>query len=466
MKTAALAVLLLSSAAPQFASAQARNNWWAIDWLDDRWLDFGASQPPAVVPLYPASNLSGFHGSISDTSGVLVLYMRPSGVGNSMGQTVPGPSPMWATDLGCQGSVFLPAHGTSRYGVFLTGQAAGGQVGAGFAEVDLSLNGGAGGVLGTGGRLLADSVLTSIAAMPHGNGSDYWGIFHARGSNAWYAFQYGPFGLDTVPVVSLAGAVAEQTGVWSSQIKCSPANDRIALHTQTDTLSVLAFDADMGTASDLVELVLPACLGGLEFSPSGRYLYAIVHRPDSNLVLQWDLWQSPNLIPTTETTVFATPNMGNYCSGMLLAPDGRIYFPQDQTSFLTRIGSPDQPGALCNTQVNAVDIAPGELTPFVNNHCKWYHDDTMTLGSAELVARSEPIVWPNPATCAAYVQLPENKGPWTLVVVDGVGRAVHSSFAPQGGTVMVPTAEFAPASYLVRAQGSRIVLFASLIVHH
>ena len=454
-------------------SAQARNAWWTSDWLDGLWLQHLGQDEPAVVALGLQASLNGFHGTMSDTAGALVLYFTdgPS-VRNAAGQLLGGAPTVLPGTQGTSSSILLPAHAGDRYGVFTTVKLPGlSWHTAGFYEVDMSLNGGAGAVLEPGITQLLQSVRPSLAATPHANGSDYWVVYRNHPDGTLSAFKYGPQGCDTVPVVSDVGtACPEDLGLFGPKLLFSTDGTWLAtLPIGCDQLWLYRFNDSSGVISFYCALPVEGC-HGLEFSPSGRYLYALEHAPGSSSIVQWDLsLDDPDVIAASITTVHNASNSDQLymCNGMALAPDGRIYIPEDVSTAWTRIELPDLPGVACQVVPGAVEMGGGELTRFVHNHCKRYHDSGPSLHVAAEVREFGPQLraYPNPASDAIALagNLPD--GTAVLRWLDSTGRVIRSrTIVVQQGRSLLDRTGLVPGVYVIELQLPDSTMVATRVV--
>jgi hypothetical protein len=128
--------------------------------------------------------------------------------------------------------------------------------------IDMSMNGGQGGVIPGNTFNFADSLADYFAGTVNSNGQDYWFLDHRYNSDAFQAYPITSAGLDTVPVISHAGSVhSNPIGLSNShnsagEMVFSNLGDRIALATgnswgyeQGDTLPAITelFNFDQST---------------------------------------------------------------------------------------------------------------------------------------------------------------------------------------------------------------------------
>jgi gliding motility-associated-like protein len=190
-----------------------------------------------------------------------------------------------------------------------------------YFKVDMSLNGGLGGVV-QADQLVYDHSYEGLCAIRHANGEDYW-ILINQDTTGIGVYSVTPAG------VALSSVYPQPT---SGIIKASPTSDLpgASCCDKVVTASGFLFDFDIntGTLSNPVSL---DTLGSevYEFSPDNFYLYATKTNPftGSQELVRYDLLSaSQNSLPVQSTLeVIASPFSASY---LQLAPDGKIYFTQ------------------------------------------------------------------------------------------------------------------------------------------
>jgi hypothetical protein len=118
----------------------------------------------------------------------------------------------------------------------------------------------------------------------------------------------------------------------------------------SNRMSILDFNNQTGFFSNEISIAMPAGPYGLEFSPSGRFLYVSFN--NGSFIYQYDMC-APNIAGSRIT--IAT-NAGLFTGSFQRGPDGRIYIAQNNSLFLHRINNPDTQGISCNLQFNAVPL--------------------------------------------------------------------------------------------------------------
>jgi gliding motility-associated-like protein len=330
------------------AKAQKEGNIWHFG--QGAALDFNSGTATISTP----SSMWSFEGSasIADANGNLLFYSNGGGrdpilSGQSSGK-------IWNRnhevmyDMGntegggfssAQSSVIVPRPGVANHYLLFTMEEiefnVGGSVpgqpqgrGLSYFDVDMSLNGGLGGVASYTGLALVPSY-EGLCAIRHANGSDYWILAHND-----------TFGLAVFPVNTLGVGTPlfyntpDGTG---GMIKASPDGKWLTC-TGDFGQTIYQFDPSSGLISN--PLLLNTSLNYVEFSPNSKRLFGIA---SNNSALYFDL-TSAN-INASQTNVGTLSNIGIINGQMQLAPDGKIYFIQasfiDNTVFLSTIVCPN-----------------------------------------------------------------------------------------------------------------------------
>ncbi|PKQ64318.1 hypothetical protein BZG02_05740 [Labilibaculum filiforme] len=223
--------------------------------------------------------------------------------------------------------------------------------GLNYSIVDLSQNGGLGAVTVKNTVLFGNEVCEKITAVKHANGTDFWIIMHVWDSRDFYAYQFTATGVST-PVISTVG-VRHNSDRKSAigYMKTSPNGSKlaVAIYTQ-DRVELFDFSAATGSVSNPIQLNNYSTPYGIEFSPSGEYLYM-------SSFLGGDLYQF-NISSNNQATINGSAQIigsGSWLYGALqLAPDNRIYMAKTNTDGNTGslnldvINNPDAAGVGAN----------------------------------------------------------------------------------------------------------------------
>jgi hypothetical protein len=308
----------------------------------------------------------------------------------------------------------------------------------------------------------------SMAAVKHANGEDYWLVTPHDSSDIYFSIHISVDGVVEIYEQVVDGVLRRNhNGVIT---KFSPHGTIYIGFEQTyfeQTLKVFSFDRFTGELELLYTLPHPeemtSLVGGIEFSPSGRYLYVStrfhIYQYDleatdvegsKTLVAEWDGFSDP--FPCTFHV-------------MQLGPDCRIYInTSNSQQWLHVIMYPDRPGEACEVRQHHIPLY-------------YYHQISMPyfpnfrLGTGEPVCDSTlslptsiPIVyvpegglrvWPNPARGQVWVGLSEAliREAVGLTLYDMMGRQVlHQPYS--GGEVLtVELHSLTPGLYVLLVQG-------------
>ncbi|GGE17630.1 T9SS type B sorting domain-containing protein [Psychroflexus salis] len=183
-----------------------------------------------------------------------------------------------------------------------------------------------------------------ITAVVNDNCNSIWVITHFI--NRFYAFSIDENGVDPNPVITEIGPTIPLSSYRRGALgylKASPNGEKLIVanlqnaNSGQNTGNIYLYDFNNATG----ELENPLLLKdntlayGVEFSPNSKVAYAT----STGDLLQWNI--EADDILSTEYVVQNTTNLG---IAIQLAPNGKIYFPQQQTSLLKVINSPNNLG--------------------------------------------------------------------------------------------------------------------------
>ncbi|MCK8522097.1 T9SS type B sorting domain-containing protein [Aquimarina sp. D1M17] len=261
-----------------------------------------------------------------------------------------------------------------------------------YSVVDLSLNGGLGGVVPGQKNIPLITYDTSntlesaykcsekITAVKSDDCDSFWVITHFV--DTFYAFSVTQTGVNTTPVTSTTGTTVPLSGYRRNAlgyIKTSPEGDKLAVaHLGFATITggegpgkilLYDFDSATGIVSNEIELYDGNSPYGIEFSQSGQKLYATVGLSDpigDSFLIQFDLSLPDNQIAASGTRIRNENNQAilRLSAGALqLGPDGKIY--KAQYSFIEENG--DFLGVIENPEASASDVIYIQRGIIVNN---------------------------------------------------------------------------------------------------
>ncbi len=287
-----------------------------------------------------------------------------------------------------------------------------------FSVIDMSMNGNLGAVVSKNNVLLNDTLIPArLTSTRHGNGRDWWLVFHQTTSDLYYIYLIDPSGihLHSMQHIGTVYSYGNASGYNVGQACFSPDGSRFAMYNppnggQLKDLDIFDFDRCSGQFSNPVHVSIndpgpEGAGGGVAFSPSSKVLYvssclyvyqfdlAAIDIPSSQtMVAAWDGYYSPS--PPLATVFFLSQ----------LAPDGKIYINcENGTLDIHVINNPDSLGLACDVCQHCVHLPAynGFTMPNLPN----YHlgalpgsiCDSSEVGNQEIGVRIEKInVFPNP----------------------------------------------------------------------
>ena len=353
---------------PLFVAGQSAADWWYFG--VNAGLHFTPTGPVAVLD----GQLNSTQGcsSISDEFGNLLFYSKGDEIwdashnpmlnsagliGNSGGNPAAGDA--------SQNSYIVPRPDhPSEYYHFQIKRLGGG--GLFYSKIDMTLNGGLGGVvLAEKNVPLIDSTTEMITCLRKPNNIDFWVVALRKPGDTAYAFEITSAGINTTPVLSNTGLPLIQQDQLG-YLKGSQQNDKIAMTMywamieQTNPFQVHLFDFDNATGQMTYDYGITPSLQdtfnyGVEFSPNGNFLY--VQSWILSDLRQYDLSSGdPALVSASEQMV-GIGYTGTGGGALQLGPDGKIYVARGAAPLLACVNFPNDPGPLCGYDHDAVNLA-------------------------------------------------------------------------------------------------------------
>ncbi len=337
-------------------------------------LRFGAAGVEAIA----GGQLQQLEGSaaLADSTGALLAYTDGVTVYDAKHRVVTGGQGLSADASSTQGALLVPVPGRGDQVLLFTVDQ-GGYRGAsrGLRASRLDLSGGLDRAKLTAPDrdvLLESQATEKLAAVHHANGQDVWVVGHRLYSREFVAYRVTAEGIVGAPVVSAVGLMHSGLGNGSiGQLKFSADGRKLAVAvTGADAVEVFAFDAASGQVGRLLAGVFAQDGGavqepyGVEFSPSGRYVYVTSWR--RHWVGRMDLEQvdSSGRAPLQwQAGAWAGVTTG----ALQLGPDGNIYValcngPAGQGhDYLGRI---EQPEGAWRYRADAVRLAEGTRSSY------------------------------------------------------------------------------------------------------
>jgi len=302
--------------------------------------------------------------SISDRNGDLLFYTNGVTVWNRAHNIMPDGTGLYGTNTTTQ-TLIVPLPGNDRLYYIFTASPQGDadydnppeKRGFRYSLVDMAQDNGLGAVTEKN-VLLSVSTTEKMAATRHANGRDVWVVMHEWNSKKFRAYLITAQGLQLSYVISDPGSVlpADHTelapGDAIGQMKFSANGERLAFVTYiSHLLEVYDFDLLTGKLSLLFSFsnfVQPWRLYGLEFSPSGQYIYITISGCG---ILQVDLGNE-NILVLSNKKEPICPNSAQ----LQVGPDGKIYIAILGSQLIGVINNPDELGESSNWDSHGILI--------------------------------------------------------------------------------------------------------------
>ena len=365
-------------------------------------LDFSSGSPIVInpSPLYTSEGTA----AVSDVTGKLRFFTNGVDVYDSTKTIMPNGVGLMGDISTTQSAMIVPNPASSNQFYIFTA----GADGAGdfrYSIVDMSLNGALGDVMiANKNILLTDSITEKIAAIRDG-ANGIWIVTHKWGTNQFYSFHLTTAGLYPA-VISSVGTVHNTSVIQNTygQLKFNNCGTRLACAVgYQDIVELFDFNLTTGVVSNPMTINMSDNVYGVEFSPSGNFLYVTSYFSSCKLA-QFDISLATlPLILASKVPLSATDDL----YGLQLGPDGKIYLARSfATPFLGVINNPEVAGFGCNYVENGLDLDPFfmgvngalSLPSFMQSYLKLATGATcLTTEISESNLEISYSVYPNPS---------------------------------------------------------------------
>jgi outer membrane protein OmpA-like peptidoglycan-associated protein len=300
--------------------------------------------------------------TICDKQGNLLFYTDGISVWNRQHKIMTNGSNLKGHPSSTQSGVVIPKPQSPNLYYLFTVDATAGPNGLRYSLVDMSLADGLGDIqIKEKDISLQTPVTEKLTAVKHRNGTDSWVIAHGWQNNEFYAYLVTAQGIKTPPVISQVGSI-HQGGTLNTQgyLKSNPDGTNLALALEEQhQIELFDFDNSNGKVSNPLNIQMPAQAYsyGIEFSPSGSILYASA--AGLGKVYQYNLQAGSNEKIIASGIEVGKTNNNVWVGALQIAPDGKIYFPIYNTSFLGVIKKPNLLGLECGYANDYVNLGKG-----------------------------------------------------------------------------------------------------------
>jgi len=344
-------------------------NFWYFNFYCG--MDFSSGSPVSLTnsALYTGEGTT----AVSDSDGNLLFYTNGVDVYNKNNQLMVNGSGLyggWSTSQSC---VAIPLPGSDSLWYLFTQAEAGGNNGAQYSIIDMSLQGGLGEVI-TKNVLLQHSTEEKLTAVKQANGVDYWIAYHKNGNNKFFVYPLTSAGVGAA-VTSTTGTAS---GIATGCMKFSPNGKKLAMAKYVEhSFEIFDFNDTTGvlTYNFTINIGLSSFDSyGVEWTCDSKLLY--IANVD---VTPGEIYQFNMSLPTV-SDILASKYLVNSNSDILgtlqMGRDGKIYINRYNVTYLGVINDPDSIGAACNYSVNGFSTAPNlNYLGLPNYPTSWFRCD-------------------------------------------------------------------------------------------
>jgi hypothetical protein len=347
-------LLLLFS---KVTNAQGEANIWYFG--ENAGLDFNSGSPVALQN----GQSTGWEGtsSMCDAAGQLLFYTDGKTVWNRNQDTLLNGYDLLGEYSATQAALIIPKPGSdSKYYIFTTESVEDvtfpiptDEWKLSYSELDMSLDGGLGGITSIKNVVLYSPVQEKLTAVKHANNEDIWLLAHDMFTNKYLSYLVTNQGVNPIPIITEAGSVDTTLTINGNPLstgymKASPDGNNIAaVFNYAEKVDLLRFNKATGhfnyrfTFDGVVERPY-----GLEFSPNSEILYVSGDYPSS--VRQFQIEQFDNLADVISNSVEIYNNPSFPPWALQLGPDQKIYAVSFGRQFIHQIENPNAIGLSSN----------------------------------------------------------------------------------------------------------------------
>ncbi|WP_044402681.1 T9SS type B sorting domain-containing protein [Lacinutrix sp. Hel_I_90] len=333
-------------------------------------LDFNSGAP---VPLLDGElNTDEGCATISNASGNLLFYTDGVTVWNNTHAVMLNGTGLNGDFSSTHSALIVPKPNDPNVYYIFTVDAQAGADGLQYSEVDMTLDGGLGGVTSNKNILLITPTTEKLTAIKNPIANEYWVISHKWESDEFVAYNVSDIGINMIPVISASGTYVDGDDFATiGQIKVSPDGTKLAVaRREISEVQVFDFDATSGVVSNPLTVlnvnITDEFVYGVEFSPNSKRLYASITGIG---VYQYDL-EAGSVGAIIASQILVSPQAHPY-SALQLASDGKIYVAKSSRFYIDYIDNPNALGAACNYQFEGLYLNGKQskrgLPPFIQS---------------------------------------------------------------------------------------------------
>ena len=365
--------------------------------------------------------------SISDKGGDLLFYAAADRfafqgvyVYNRTGALMQNGDSLEGHPAQTQGLLILPFPGDSLHYYIFSKMQHNSQINLYYTVVDMSLDGGLGGVVQKNIRLTTDSITQRLTAVKHANGRDWWLIQQRWDQDEYLVYLISPSGIQGPSRQAVGTPDSKYMTVGQSRF--SRSGERFVSVSPNCQIDLLDFDRCSGMFSNYRRIGKYVFSPensylGCEFSPDEQILYVANSYPyPAKFVYQYDL-NAPD-IRASKQTIMMYPDTGILqnvqMASLQLGADDKLYVskgngsgPNSNTVYTQNIDvilNPNVLGPGCDYSTNHMYLNGGRTTYSLPNMVNYALGpvqgsicDTLSTGLQEIKSRISPFsITPNP----------------------------------------------------------------------
>ncbi len=308
--------------------------------------------------------------TISDRGGNLLFYTQGEVVWNKHHEVMD--TLLAGHYSSAQSSIIVPKPGFSHLYYIFTAGKVGDNEKIAYSTVDMNLNNGKGGLIEKNILLMfgSDEQLTCIK---HENNIDYWVITRKCGTNEYYSYKITSMGVSSSPVVSKIGKVSSCNTNANGYLKSTIDGKKIVSAGLSNFyMDIYDFNKSNGTLSNRVEISdnLNEKFYGVEFSPSGKFIYCTTE--ESSSLYQYDISIFDSISIHNSKTLLYQNVTDKYPCALQIGPDYKIYIAIGGKNYLGVINNPNTKGLGSNLVIDGVDLKDRISTLGLPNFPSYY----------------------------------------------------------------------------------------------
>lgn len=324
------------------------------------------SAPPSPLPDGQLNSLEG-SSVICDDNGDVLFYTNGRTVFNRNHDLMLNGANLKGHPSTYQSSIIVPKPGSTSIYYIFTADAWENSGGDGYcySEVDMTLDGGLGGVTANKNIYLTGPSSERLTAIRAADANSYWVITNQWGSNTFRTYKVDCNGVNTTPVISSLGKVMdEDTYCNIGTLRVSPdakyviqtnVKGRTQITPANEYAQLFDFDDVTGRLSNarLMPLTNDGYYFGAEFSPDSKLLYIV--NTFKSTVHQFDI--SSGDLNTIMASKVILPG-ANDMAGIAMGADQKLYLTTGSLS-LHVINRPNVAGAGCDLVLRQQTLTGG-----------------------------------------------------------------------------------------------------------